>query len=148
MPVLHFFTGQHADYHKPSDDFDKINYTGIKEVQAFIEDVIEQCDAKGRLKFTKTKDEDSNKVPRYSVTLGVIPDYMFDGKGMMISGIREGRPAEKAGLKNGDIVIKMGPVDVIDMMSYMKALGQFKKGDKTKVTVKRGEEKIEVEVEF
>lgn len=148
IPVLHFFTGQHEDYHKPSDDFDKINYEGIKEVQGFIEHVIATCDSKGKLEFTKTKDEDANKAPKYSVTLGVIPDYMYDGKGMMISGVREGRPAEKAGIQNGDIVIKMGDIDVVDMMAYMKALGEFKKGEKTKVIVKRGEEELEFEVEF
>ena len=131
-----------------SDDYGKINYAGIKEVQGFIEDVIAQCDAKGKLEFTKTKDEDSNNAPKFAVTLGVIPDYMYDGKGMMISGVREGRPAAKAGIKNGDIVIKMGDVDVTDMMAYMKALGKFKKGEKTMVTVKRGEEELEFEVEF
>jgi Zn-dependent M28 family amino/carboxypeptidase len=148
MPVLHFFTGQHADYHKPSDDFDKINYDGIEEVQGFIDDIIAQCDSKGKLEFTKTKDEDSKKAPKYSVTLGVIPDYMYDGKGMLIASVREGRTAEKAGMQDGDIVIKMGDVEVVDMMAYMKALGQFKKGEKTMVIVKRGEEELEFEVEF
>jgi len=73
---------------------------------------------------------------------------MYDGKGMMISGVREGRPAEKAGIQNGDIVIKMGDIDVVDMMAYMKALGEFKKGEKTKVIVKRGDEELEFVVEF
>lgn len=148
MPVLHFFTGQHADYHKPTDDFDKINYSGMEDVQGFIEAVIAQVDSKGKIEFTKTKDEDSNKAPKYSVTLGVIPDYMYDGKGMLISGVRDGRTADKAGIINGDIVIKMGDFEVKDMMGYMEALGKFKKGDKTKVIVKRGEEEVEVEVEF
>ena len=148
MPVLHFFTGQHADYHKPTDDFDKINYEGMKEVQGFIESIIAQVVPKGKIEFTKTKDEGSSKAPKYSVTLGVIPDYMYDGKGMLISGVREGKPAEKAGIIDGDIVVKMGEFEIIDMMGYMEALGKFKKGDKAKVLVKRGEEEIEVEVEF
>ncbi len=148
IPVLHFFTGQHEDYHKPSDDFDKINYVGITEVQGFIDDVIARCDSKGRLEFTKTKDEDSNKAPKFSVTLGVIPDYMYDGKGMLISGIREGRAAANAGIENGDIVVKMGDIEVTDMMAYMQALSKFKKGEKTMVVVKRGDEELEFEVEF
>ena len=148
MPVLHFFTGQHEDYHKPSDDFDKINYEGINEIQGFIDDVIAQCDSKGKLEFTKTKVEDSKKAPKYSVTLGVIPDYMYDGTGMLITSVRDGRTAAKAGIQDGDIVIKMGDVEVTDMMAYMKALGQFKKGEKTIVIVKRGEEELEFEVEF
>ncbi len=148
LPVLHFFTGQHEDYHKPTDDFDKINYAGMQEVQGFIEEVIARTDNKGKIEFTKTKDEDPNKAPKYSVALGVIPDYMYDGKGMLISGVREGRAAEKAGIRKGDIVVKMGEYEVNDMMGYMKALGKFKKGDKTIVTVKRGEEELELEVEF
>lgn len=148
MPVLHFFTGQHDDYHKPSDDFDKINYEGITAVGDFIQDIIAQSDSKGKLEFTKTKDEDSRKAPKYSVTLGVIPDYMFDGKGMLISGVKDGRPADKAGIQDGDIVLKIGDVEVVDMMGYMKALGSFKKGEKTKVVVKRGDEELEFEVEF
>jgi Zn-dependent M28 family amino/carboxypeptidase len=148
MPVLHFFTGQHDDYHKPSDDFDKIDYAGLQEIHDYIIDVIAACDSKGKLEFTKTKDEDSRKAPAFSVTLGVIPDYMHDGKGMLVSGVREGRPADKAGIKDGDIVIKMGELDIPDMMGYMKALAEFKKGDKVKVIVLREGEELEVEVEF
>ena len=148
MPVLHFFTGQHDDYHKPSDDADKIDYDGLQEIHDYITDVIARVDDKGKLEFTKTKDEDSRKAASFSVTLGVIPDYMYDGKGMLISGVREGRPAEKAGIEDGDIVLKMGEHDVPDMMGYMKALGEFKKGDKAKVIVLRGDEEVEVEVEF
>ena len=73
---------------------------------------------------------------------------MYDGKGMLITSVRDGRAAEKAGIQDGDIVIKMGDVEVVDMMAYMKALGQFKKGEKTMVIVKRGEEELEFEVEF
>lgn len=148
LPVLHLFTGQHEDYHRPSDDAEKINYDGIKEIQVFIEDIIAYSDDDGKLEFTKTKDEDSSRAPQYSVTLGVMPDFMFDGKGMQISAVRDGKPASVAGMKEGDIVIKMGEIDVNDMTSYMKALGQFKKGDKTVVIVKRGEETLEFEVEF
>jgi S1-C subfamily serine protease len=67
---------------------------------------------------------------------------------MMITSVREGRTAAKAGIQDGDIVIKMGDVEVTDMMAYMKALGQFKKGEKTMVIVKRGDEELEFEVEF
>ncbi|MEN8250169.1 MAG: M28 family peptidase [Bacteroidota bacterium] len=148
MPVLHFFTGQHEDYHRPTDDIEKINYEGIEEVQSFIEDVIAHCDDDGKLEFIKTKSENSRKAPKYSVTLGVIPDYMYDGKGMLITGVRDGRPAATAGMKAGDVVVKMGEIEVVDMMAYMKALSQFKKGDKAKVIVKRGEEEIEFEVTF
>ena len=145
-PVLHFFTGQHDDYHKPTDDADKINYEGMQVVQKFIEDIIAAINDKGKLEFTKTKDEDSRKSPKYSVTLGVIPDYMFEGSGMRIDGVKQGRPAEKSGMKKGDIVIKIDDLEVTDMMAYMKALGMYKKGDNSKVVIKRGDKEIIMDV--
>jgi len=147
IPVLHFFTGQHEDYHKPSDDVEKLNYEGMVEIVQFIDALITSLDQKGKLTFTKTKDE-STSAPRFTVTLGVVPDYLYGDEGMRIDGISEGKPAQKAGLQVGDIVIKMGDTEVKDMMSYMKALSGFKKGDTTTVVVLRKKEKIEVGIEF
>ena len=149
IPVLHFFTGQHEDYHKPSDDVEKINYPGMNSVLHFVEQVIVDLDDDNKLAFTRTKDdEESTKAPKYSVTLGVIPDYMFDGKGMRIDGVREGKPAQNAGLQAGDILVKMGDQDISNMMDYMKALGNFKPGDKTMLTIQRDNKTTEVEVVF
>jgi len=147
IPVLHFFTGQHEDYHKPSDDTDKINYEGIYVVTAYIDSLITRLDENEKLTFTKTKDE-SKDTPRFTVTLGVVPDYMFDGNGMRIDGVSEDKPAMKAGLLAGDIVVQLGEIEVTDMMSYMKALSEFKKGDATEVIVKRREEKLTYPIQF
>jgi len=147
MPVLHFFTGQHPDYHKPTDDFDKINYEGILKVTTMIKNLVVNLDKEEKLAFTKTKDESSDS-PRFTVTLGVVPDYLFDGKGMRIDGISPDKPAEKAGLQKGDIVIQLGDSSVYDMMSYMRALSSFEKGDKTIVRINRESDEIEYEIEF
>lgn len=147
MPVLHFFTGQHEDYHKPSDDAELINFDGLYVVVAFIDSVISRVDGEDKLAFTKTKD-DSNNAPKFTVTLGVVPDYMFDGKGMRIDGVSEDKPAQKAGLVKGDIVVQLGDSLVTDMMSYMRALSQFEKGDATEVTVKRGDEELKYPIQF
>lgn len=142
IPVLHFFSGTHSDYHKPSDDEPLINYEGMVRVHDFVVELIEQLADKGEIEFTKTKDADSRKAPKFSVTLGVVPNYLYDGEGMKIDGVSEGKPAEAAGIQAGDIIIRMGDVPIVDMMSYMKALGQFKKGDKIKVKILRdGKEK-------
>lgn len=148
IPVLHFFTGQHEDYHKPSDDWDKLNYEGLYVVTAYIDSLITRLDDDGELVFTKTKDADERKSPRFTVTLGVVPDYMFDGEGMRIDGVREDRPAYNAGIQDGDIVIKMGDVEVRDMTSYMEGLSKFQKGDKTKVVVRREDQELTFEVQF
>lgn len=147
IPVLHFFTGQHEDYHKPADDSEKLNYEGMELISDYIFNIITDLDNNGKLAFRKTKNE-SEETPRFKVGLGVIPDYMFDGKGMRIDGVSEEKPAQKAGLQKGDIVIQLGDSAVVDMMSYMRALSVFEKGNSTKVVVKRESEEVEKIIHF
>lgn len=147
IPVLHFFTGQHEDYHKPGDDSEKLNYAGMEKISSYIFDLITDLDDNGKLAFRKTKNE-SESTPRFKVGLGVIPDYLYDGKGMRIDGVSEGKPAQKAGLQKGDIVVQLGDSIVTDMMSYMRALSVFEKGDKTKAVVDRNGKQVKAEIEF
>jgi hypothetical protein len=146
LPVLHFFTGQHADYHKPSDDADKINYEGLVQVIRYISRMIAGLDAEPKLAFTKTKD--SSDSPRFTVSMGVVPDYLYDGKGMRVDGVSDGKPAQAAGLQKGDIVIQLGDSTINDMMGYMRALSVFKKGDSTQVVLERAGQKIAAKVKF
>lgn len=147
MPVLHFFTGQHKDYHKPSDDTETLNYKGMASISDYIFNVISDLNDNGKLEFTKTKNE-SEEAPRYKVSMGVIPDYMFDGKGMRIDGVSAGRPALKAGVKKGDILIQFDGEKIIDMMGYMKALSKTKKGDKKQIIVDRKGKEVKLTIEF
>lgn len=147
IPVLHFFTGQHEDYHRPSDDWDKINYAGLADVVDYIEGIVRSADALGELPFSKTKDQ-SEDTPRFKVTLGVVPDYLYSDPGMRIDGVSEGRPAAKAGLQKGDIVTQMGDQAITSMMDYMKALSTFTKGQTVPVTVKRVDAVLTVDVTF
>lgn len=139
IPVLHLFTGQHPDYHRPSDDSDKINYEGMVKVIRYIERLIDELDSEEKLAFTATKD-DSGSSPRFTVSLGVVPDYLYDGEGMRIDGVTEGKPAAAAGMEKGDIVMRLGDSTIVDMMGYMRALSAFELGDETTVEFKRGEE--------
>lgn len=147
IPALHFFTGQHEDYHKPSDDSEKLNYEGMKMIENYIVEIIAELDDDPKLSFRTTKNE-SEEVPRFKVGLGVMPDYLFDGKGMRIDGVTEDRPAFVAGLQKGDVVIQLGDSTVVDMMSYMRALSAFEEGSTTKVVVDRDGEKVKAEVKF
>jgi Zn-dependent M28 family amino/carboxypeptidase len=147
IPVLHFFTGQHEDYHKPGDDSEKLNYAGMELISNYIYDVITDLNDNGKLAFRKTKNE-SEETPRFKVGLGVVPDYLYDGEGMRIDGVSEDKPAIKAGLKKGDVVIRMGDSTIVDMMSYMRSLSVFEAGNKTKVVVLRDGKEIEVEIKF
>ena len=147
IPVLHFFTGQHSDYHKPTDDADKINYPGEKMVLDYITRFVAETEALPKLKFTATKTQET-KSTKFKVTLGVMPDYAYEGKGMRIDGVTNGKSAAKAGLEKGDIVIKLGETAIDNMESYMKALSVYQKGDKAKVKVLRKDQEKEFEVEF
>ena len=147
IPALHFFTGQHEDYHKPSDDSEKLNYEGMKMIGDYVMAVISELDDDPKLSFRPTKNE-SEEVPRFKVGLGVMPDYLFDGEGMRIDGVTEDRPASVAGLQKGDIVIQLGDSTVVDMMSYMRALSAFEEGNTAKVVVDRDGKKVEAEVKF
>lgn len=137
IPVLHFFTGLHDDYHMPGDDEEKINYSGMVLVYDLIYELIRHLDESEKLAFTKTKDAGTRKAPKLKVTLGIIPDYMFEGNGLRLSGIKDGRPAAVAGLTKGDIIIKIGDVEIQSMYDYMEALSPYSKGDETTVTVVR-----------
>jgi C-terminal processing protease CtpA/Prc len=147
IPVLHFFTGQHEDYHKPSDDSNKLNYKGMETISNYIYNIITDLDDNGKLAFRKTKNE-SEETPRFKVGLGVVPDYLFDGEGMRIDGISEDKPAQRAGLQKGDIVIKLGDSTITDLMSYMRSLSVFDKGDITTVVVERNGKEVEAEIKF
>lgn len=148
IPVLHFFTGQHEDYHKPSDDEEKINYGGMLEVLQMIHRIIVEANTMDTLAFTETPDTSQAGMRSFKVTLGVIPDYLFDGEGMRIDGVRPGRPAANAGLEDGDIVINMGDIEVSSMDSYMDALSQFEPGQTIIIIVKRDDEVLEKELQF
>ncbi len=147
VPVLHFFTGQHKDYHKPTDDTEFINFEGIEKVADYIEKVVMSLNNYDSIPFTKTK-EKSEKARAFKVTLGVIPDYLFDGNGMRIDGVKEDRPAAKAGIQKGDVVIKMGEFEVNSMKDYMSCLSKFEKESTHTVTVLREDKKVKVEVTF
>ena len=148
IPVLHFFSGTHSDYHKPSDDEDKINYEGAVSITVIIKNILQKTDSPEKLIFSKTNDSDNEDAPKFKVTLGVVPDYAFEGEGMRIDGVTDDRPASKAGLEPGDIVIQLGEYKVLDMMSYMKALSKFSKGETTKVKVLRNHQELEKDITF
>ncbi|MES2850383.1 MAG: M28 family peptidase [Bacteroidota bacterium] len=148
IPVLFFFTGLHSDYHKPSDDADKINYTGELMVLKYIYKAIEENDKKGKLAFTKTKERPLGSKTTFKVTLGIMPDYTFSGSGVRVDGVSEGKTAQRVGIKTGDVLFQLGDHKFSDIQTYMEALSKFNKGDATKVKLKRGGEQLSFDVVF
>ena len=148
IPVLFFFTGSHSDYHKATDDFEKINYEGEADIVKYVYNIVGKTDTKGRLVFTKTAEPAMGKNSKFTVSLGVIPDYGFTGNGVRIDGVSGGKLAEKIGLQAGDILLQLGDYKFVDVMSYMQTLSKFKKGDKTTLHIKRKDEEKEYEITF
>ena len=148
IPALHFFTGQHKDYHKPTDDIEFINFEGMVLLEAYIYDVIKDKNDEGKLEYKNTAAPKTPGRNSFSVTLGIMPDYLYQAEGMRIDGVLPGRVAEKHGILNGDIILKMGKIEVSDIYKYMEALNQYESGDKCKVTLLRGDKKIKKKVVF
>ena len=147
IPVLFFFTGAHKDYHRPTDDVDKINFTGEFRVIQYVENILKETNKKDKIAFSKTK-EPQMSMAHFTVTLGFMPDYTFSGSGVRVDEIMDGRNAQKIGMKAGDVIVKLGDFNVTDINNYMEALSKFQKGDSTKVVVMRGNDKKDFDVVF
>ena len=141
IPVLFFFTGTHNDYHKPSDDWDKLNYQGEEKVIKYVYRIVEKLNnLQERPQFARTQTSSSmggGDSRGFNVTLGVIPDYGEGSQGMKIGGIRPGGPAEKAGMQAGDVIVKMAGKKVLNIYDYMGILGELKAGQEIDVEVIR-----------
>jgi Zn-dependent M28 family amino/carboxypeptidase len=141
VPVLMLFTGAHADYHRPSDTWDKINVEGLAEIARFAGAVVESLDARPRVRYEKaTADSGMGRIAGgggYGAYLGTIPDYMQTEGGVLLSGVRAGGPAEQAGLKGGDVIVKFDGVRIDNIYDYTFALRSRKPGQQVRITVKR-----------
>jgi hypothetical protein len=148
VPVLHFFTGSHTDYHKPSDDAEKINYNGEVEVLKVIVKVIEELEGQPKLPFLTTRSKNMNTRSSFKVTMGIMPSYTSDVEGLLVDGVTDGRPAQKAGILTGDVIVQMGDMPIKDIQNYMEALGKFDKGQTIPIRLKRKGEELTVNVTF
>lgn len=147
IPVLFFFTGMEKDYHKATDDADKINFVGEFRVIQYIEDILKETNNDQKIAFSKTR-EPKMGMSHFTVTLGFMPDYSYSGNGVKADAIIDGKIAQKIGMKEGDVITRLGDYPVNDLNSYMAVLGKFKKGDVTKVTVMRGNDEMNFDVVF
>jgi Tol biopolymer transport system component len=148
ISVLFFFTGTHTDYHKPSDDEDKINYIGEKNIVDYVFRVANSIANLDKVEFTKTKIIAAKTTPKYKVTLGIMPNYADSSDGLHVDGVTDDRPAQKAGILAGDIITKIGTCEVKEVYSYMECLSKIKSGDELPVQFIRNGEKKTVTVKF
>ena len=147
IPVLHFFTGTHSDYHRPGDDWEKINIDGMNRIASLVEDVVVHT------AMTQKRPEYLEVVGRADVQrqgsrpyFGSIPDFGSEGEGYAISGAAPGSPAAIGGLKGGDRIVQMGEHKVADLNDFDLALRNFTAGDVVEITVLRAGERVKLSV--
>lgn len=149
IPVLFLFTGAHQEYHKPSDDVELINLEGEVLMLNYVKNMLDLLNNAPKIAFKKTTNPHTKSAKSsFKVTMGVIPDYSFSGKGLKIDGTTDGRPAEKAGLKAGDVITKIGDFEIKDVYSYMDALSKFEKGQTVPLVVNRKGEILNLTLTF
>ena len=151
IPVLHFFTGTHSEYHRSSDDAELINAEGGVRVAGLVADVATLAANRVEpLTYVEAKERQSQRMA-FKVTLGIVPDYAgpSDGSpGLLLSGVRPEGPGGQAGLERGDIIVGMGDTDIASIEDYMKVLSVTEPGTIMPVTVMRGGEEVVLEVSF
>ena len=151
VPVLHFFTGPHDDYHKPSDDAERINAAGGARIAGLVADLaLEIANRPQRPTYRKAAAPLPRGDSRSSgASLGTIPDYAGDGRpGVLLAGVRAGGAAELAGLRRGDLLVELAGKPIRDIHDFMYVLERAKPGEKTTAVVLRGEERVTVDVTF
>jgi aminopeptidase YwaD len=147
IPVLFFWTGTHADYHKPSDTADKINYEDEARIVSLVSRIVRDVDRSDkRPTYAQAKSEATGRSTGFRVYLGTIPNYADASDGLLLDGVREDSPAAKAGLKAGDKIVKIAGRDVRNVYDYTYALGEMKAGQEYEIEVLRGSEHLKLTI--
>lgn len=144
IPVLFFFTGTHEDYHKPTDDVERINFDGQKRIVNYVRGIARELSLQDEIPFTETSSSSNTRAAAaYKVTLGIMPNYASEGEnGLIVDGVMEGRPGEEAGLKQGDVITQIGDCPVKEIYSYMECLAKIEPGTTLEVKyIRNGEAK-------
>ena len=153
MPVLHFFTGAHEQYHRPEDDWPLLNAGGGARIAALVADLAAGLTTREEGLTYKEVEAPAPQgdVRSYGASLGTIPDYTGpeNGRpGMLLSGVRPGGPADTAGLQRGDLIVELSGREIRDIYDLMYVLRQARPGEESTVVVERGGERLETAVTF
>ncbi|HYJ04540.1 MAG TPA: M28 family peptidase [Chthoniobacterales bacterium] len=149
VPVLNFFTGAHEDYHRPTDTAEKLNYEGLERVSQFSQqlvlDLVQMPDRPDLAKVERSSQEGGGR-ETLRAYLGTIPDYTTEVKGLKLSGVRGGSPAEKGGLKGGDVVVEFAGQKITNIYDYTYALDAVKIGQPVEIVVEREGKRVTLTV--
>lgn len=149
IPVLFFFTGAHSDYHLPSDTAEKIDCAGEAKILRLVENtILEIMNMEGRPTYAATEGNGGKGRASFNVYVGTVPDFTEEGKGFKIMSVRPGSPAEKAGLKGGDLLVSLGGKKIGNIYDYTYALQEFRPGEEAEAVVIRDGAEVKVKIVF
>ncbi|MCX6926058.1 MAG: M28 family peptidase [Verrucomicrobia bacterium] len=148
VPVLEFFTGSHDDYHRPTDKQDTLNYEGMERIAKLARGILVDLEKAERPAYAQVARRDSGAGSRENLRayLGTIPDYAAEVQGVKLSGVRAGGPADKAGLKGGDVIVEFAGTKITSIYDYTYALDAVKIGQPVKVVLLRNGQTLTVTV--
>lgn len=148
LPVLNFFTGSHPEYHRPADTADTLDYPGMERIaqfaRALLSDLVKATDRPDYL--TVAQSDKGGSRDNLRAYLGTIPDYATEVVGLKLSGVRGASPADKAGIKAGDIIVEFNKQKVANIYDYTYALDAVKIGQPVEVTVLRDGKRVTLTV--
>jgi aminopeptidase YwaD len=149
VPVLFFFTGAHGDYHLPSDTPEKINYEGEAKILSVVKNVVDEImNMKAKPAYAATEGNAGGGKASFKVYVGTVPDFTEEGKGFKILSVRPGSPAEKAGIKGGDLLVSLGGKKIENIYDYTYALQDFKPEEEAEAVVVREGKEVNLKVVF
>ena len=149
VPVLSFFTGGHEDYNRPTDDIATLNYDGLERISQLAHGIVlDVIDTPERPEYVHVERSQSEGGSRDTMRayLGTIPDYTTEGAGVKLSGVRAGGPADKAGLKGGDVIVEFGGQEIANIYDYTYALDAVQIGEPVEVVVVRNGNRVNLTV--
>jgi len=148
VPVLAFFTGGHDDYHRPTDKPDTLNYEGTERIAKLARGILLDLEKAGRPGYAHVARKDAGSGSRETLRayLGTIPDYATEVQGVKLSGVRAGGPADKAGLKGGDVIVEFAGTKIANVYDYTYAMDAVKIGQPVTVVVLRNGERVSLSV--
>lgn len=147
IPVLFFFTGMHENYHRPSDDWETLNYEGMEKLLRMVAEVVERtANMPERPQFQKAPQTVDRPASPMRVATGIIPDYSWEGEGVRLMGVRPGSPAGKAGLREGDVIVEVAGKQVRNLYDYMDALSNAEPNKPLTFVILRSGQRLTVTV--
>jgi hypothetical protein len=155
IPVLHFFTGPHEDYHRVSDEAGRVNVAGVAAIADYVAELMRYLRYRDRpLTFVGAAPEEQRKVaalaasrPERRVSLGFMPDFAQEHGGVKVGMVSPGGAAARAGLTAGDVVVAIDGETIDTLVDYTAALRAHAPGERVRVALLRGTDRLEVEVE-